>query len=121
MKTHVSHSGGERRIAPVYVVCSAETMIDAPIGEAWRYAINYASWQNFPLIQHVSGELGQEGEVVLLSKEEKGFKSFPPYYARTVKLDPGRRVIWKTYPEERTEDNDFFGFVEFRLEEAQGK
>lgn len=104
---------------PVYLVLSGEFTINAPPAEVWRHVLNYPSWQNFSLAQHVSGEPGEEGEVVLLSKEEKGF-TFPPYYARTIKLEPQRRAIWKTYPERSSADSDFFGIVEFRLESCQG-
>jgi hypothetical protein len=49
---------------------------------------------------------------VLLRKDEPGFE-FPPYYARTIKIEPGTRVIWKTYPAD--DSASFFGIVDFRL------
>lgn len=110
----------ERKMAPVYVVWEGELILDAPIDQAWRHVIDYPSWQSYSTVRHVSGELGQEGEVVLLQNEDKGLK-FLPYYARTIKLDPGRRVIWKIYPQEGTQGVGFFGFCEFRTDEMQGK
>jgi uncharacterized protein YndB with AHSA1/START domain len=107
-------------IEPVYVVESGGMTIDAPTAEVWRLVLDYPSWQNFPVVQHVSGDPGGEGEVVLLRKEEKGFV-FPSYYARTIKLQPQRRVIWKTYPEKQSPESNFFGIVEFRLDDRQGK
>jgi hypothetical protein len=107
-------------IEPVYLVLSGELTIRASPAEVWRHVVNYPSWQNFSVVRHISGERGGEGEVVLLSKEEKGF-TFPPYYARTIKLEPRRRAIWKTYPEAKDEDTAFFGIVDFRLDDRQGE
>jgi hypothetical protein len=108
-----------RQIEPVYVVLSGETLLNAPIETAWRHMINYPSWQHYSTVQHIAGIPGQEGEVVRLQKAEKGF-AFPAYFARTIRLDAPRRVIWKTYLEKGTEEVDRFGIVEFRLVEAKG-
>jgi len=107
-------------LTPVHLVFDGEMMLDAPVKVTWRHIVNYPSWQNYSLVQHISGEPGQEGEVVLLKKEEGGIE-LPSYYARTVKLDPQRRIIWKTYPQERSAEGVSFGIVEFRVDEAQGK
>lgn len=119
MNVPSSGAWSPRQVGPVYMVKNGEMMIDAPIKKVWHYVINYTLWQNFPTAQHVSGETGQEGELVLLRKDETGF-SFPPYYARTILLDPERRAIWKTYPEKGTQDVEFFGIVDFRVNEIQG-
>lgn len=110
----------DRNIAPVYLVLNGEMMLDSPTQESWLHVIDFGSWNNFPILRHISGEPGQEGEVVLLKKVEKGF-DFPAYYCRTIKLDPERRVIWKTYPETKTEEDDFFGIVDFRVYDEGGK
>lgn len=107
-------SDSARKVAPVYLVWDGELMLDAPVSAAWPHVINYPSWQNYSTVQHVSGPRGGDGEVVLLFKEEHGFK-FPPYYAITIKLEPERRVIWKIYPEKGTQEIDFFGIVQFRV------
>lgn len=109
-----------RKIAPVYLLWEGDLILDSPIKDAWPHVINYPSWQNYSSVEHISGEPGQEGEVVLLKKDEEGF-TFPPYCTRTIKLDPACRVIWKTYPAEPTEENDFFGIVDFSLHEMNGK
>jgi hypothetical protein len=108
------------RTAPVDLVFEGEIILDAPVAQAWPHVLNYPSWQNYSNVEHVSGTPGGVGEVVLLHKEEAGFE-FPPYYARTLKLVPERQVIWKTYPEKPAEGNDFFGIVDFKLEDAEGK
>lgn len=105
-----------RKTAPVYVVFEGEMMIDAPARYVWRHAINYPSWQNYSVNRHISGPRGQEGEVVLLQKNENVYVS-QPYYARTIKVDPERRIIWKTY----RDNSDYFGIVEFRLQEVDGR
>lgn len=100
-----------RKITPVYLLWNEELLIHAPAQRVWRHVLNYPSWQVYSIMQHVSGKQGTEGEVVLLKKDEAGFE-FPPYYARTIKLDPGSRIIWKTYPEKTS---DFFGIVDFKV------
>ncbi len=109
-----SHDG--LRIEPVYLVRSGDMMIEAPVKSTWVHVVNYPSWQHYPIVRHISGKPGQEGEVVLLKKEEKGFE-FPPYYARTLKIDLERRLMWKTFPQNR-QPIDFFGIVDFQLQPA---
>jgi hypothetical protein len=101
--------------APVYLFEEGEMMIDAPVREVWPYVVDYSSWQAYSIVQHVSGKPGQEGEVVLLKKETSAQST--PYYARTIKLEPGRRVVWKTF----RENVEYFGIVEFRTYESGGK
>jgi hypothetical protein len=114
--TQTADSDRRGKIAPVYVVYNGEMTINAPVETVWRLAIDYTSWQNYSVVQHVSGVPGQEGEVVLLKKEEKEYVSVP-YYARTIKIDPERRIIWKTYRDQ----TDYFGIIEFIMYDAQGK
>lgn len=120
MDVQASRADEACRIEPVYLFWNGEIMLDAPVRIAWPHVINYPSWQNYSSVQHISGPVEQEGEVVLLRKEEAGFE-FPAYYARTLKLEPERRVVWKTYPQHAAPGNDFFGIVEFRLYEEQPK
>jgi hypothetical protein len=108
-----------KRIEPVYLVMGGEMTFDAPRALVWRHVLDYPTWQNYSSVKSISGEAGKEGELVMLIKEEKGF-SFPPYFARTIKLDSPNRVIWKTYPEPGQEI-DFFGIVEFKVDEFHGK
>ena len=108
------------RRAPVYLVFDGEMLLDAGVQDAWPRVIDYPSWQNYSTVQHVCGNPGQEGEVILLKKNEGGVE-FPAYCARTVKLEQGRRIIWKTFPAEKADGDDSFGIVEFMLEDVQGK
>lgn len=103
------------KTAPVYLIRSGELMLDRPLKEAWPLVIDYPSWQNYSKVEHVSGRPGEKGEVVVLHKEEEGFK-FPPYCARTIKLEPERRVIWKTWPQGDEQNGDFFGIVDFTVQ-----
>ena len=105
-----------RKIAPVYIVLEKETLIDAPVSVVWRHALNYPSWQNYSIVRHVAGEPGQEGEVVYLKKDELKSPT-TAYYARTIKLEFERRVIWKTY----RENVNYFGIVDFRFYDVGGK
>jgi hypothetical protein len=114
MDTPDMQGSGARR-AHVYIVREGSMFIGAPVKEVWRLALDYPSWQNYSIVRHISGEPGGEGEVVLLKKEEAGVQT-TPYYARTIKLEPKRRVIWKTF----RDDTDYFGIVEFRVEGKDG-
>jgi hypothetical protein len=110
----MSNSEESRKTAPVYLFWDGEFLLDSTVEKAWPHVLDYPAWQNFPLVQHVSGRPGEEGEVVRLRKEEGGFSS-PPYYARTIKLEPNHRVIWKVYLEPGQVDFDMSGFVEFTV------
>lgn len=102
--------------APVYTILDGEFTIDAPVKDVWPHLLNFYGWQNFSVNKHISGKPGAEGEVILLKKEEPG-SSPNPYYARTIKLEPERRIMWKTYPEA----GNYFGIVEFKLDDVGGK
>jgi hypothetical protein len=108
------------KVAPVYVVLEGELLIDAPVEFTWPYVVDYPSWQDYSRVETVSGKHGEQGEVLLLIKEEEGFE-FPPYYARIIRLEPNRRFLGKTWPIETNDENDFFGIVDFRIEDAGGK
>jgi hypothetical protein len=103
--------------APVYVVVDGDLLLDCTAEQAWPLILDYTKWQNYTIAEPVSGIRGAEGEVVLLKKEETGM-TFPTYYARTILLEPGRRVIWKTYPEHPGPGNSYFGFVDFSVSAA---
>jgi hypothetical protein len=103
-----------RRIAPVYVLLDHEMLLDAPIADAWPHIVNYPSWQNYSSVERISGQQGCVGEVVALRKEEKGF-AFPPYYARTLRIDAPTRIVWKTFLAQGAHEIDRFGIVDFRL------
>jgi hypothetical protein len=117
MDIQAASTKNDRKVAPVYLVFTGEIMLNAPRDVAWPQAINYPSWQNYTIVQNVSGRPGEEGEVVLLKKEEL---NFPPYYARTIKLEPPSRVIWKVFLD-KDAAMDLFGIVEFNLHEVGGK
>jgi hypothetical protein len=118
--THKAEEAITMKVAAVDLVWNGEWTFDAPLHDVWRHVIDYPSWQNYSSVEHVSGQVGCEGEVVLLRKDEPGFE-FPPYYARTIKLDPPHWVIWKTFPMRASPENQFSGIVEFRLNEASGR
>jgi uncharacterized protein YndB with AHSA1/START domain len=104
------------RIATLYVVFENEVTFAAPREQAWPHVLAYPTWQTYSRVEHVSGEPGGEGEVVLLEKDGYPF----PIRAQTIKLDPGRRFMGKVGAAEPSEGNDWFGFVDFRLEDAEG-
>lgn len=96
----------------VHIVYDADMVIAAPRAVVWPCAVAYPTWQNFAVARTVSGRPGAEGEVVALQKDEAVYRS-TPYFARTLRIDPERRLIWKTY----RENSDYFGIIEFMLED----
>jgi len=114
MSDTTSEGAATLPVAPVYLVFSGDFLLDGPLKRVYQHVLNYPSWQNYTAVEHVSGERGEEGELVILKKEEEGF-SFPPYYARTIKIEPERRLIWKVYPTEQGIEGDFFGIVDFKV------
>lgn len=108
-----------RKIEPVYLFTTRELVLNVPIDVAWRHVLAYEKWQQYSKLETLSGTPGQVGHMTRLIKEEKGF-TFPTYRARLLLLEPPHRVVWKTWPEEPSEGNDFFGIVDFRLR-SEGK
>lgn len=101
---------------PAYVMLDGSFLIDSPVEKVWPLAIEYTSWQAYSSADPVSGPPGAVREVVRLKKEEPGLESFPDYYARTLKIEANRRIVWKTWPASRDEGGaDFWGIVDFRL------
>jgi uncharacterized protein YndB with AHSA1/START domain len=108
------------KIDPIYMIWSDEIMINASVKNTWKHVTNPPSWQNFPVYKTVSGSTGNEDEVILMRKEEEGFE-FPSYFARVLKIEPERRIVWKTYPEKITPQENFFGIVDFKIHDEGGK
>lgn len=104
----------DSRTAPVYVLLGEEFVLDAPPTTAWPLVIDYPRWQNYASVQTLEGTPGEVGEVVRLQKDEDGFE-FPPYFARTLLIEPERRIVWKTFVDRADEEAPLFGIVEFRL------
>jgi hypothetical protein len=100
-------------LTPVVLVLDHELVLAAPAEVAWPHVRAYETWQTYSRVEHVSGEPGGLGEVVLLEKE--GVPD--PFYTRTVLFVPGRRFIGKMYP---LEGSSWFGFAEFRLDDVDG-
>ena len=102
----------------------AESLVRCDIGMAWRILLDYTTWNPSyagATVTRIEGAAGTEGELVLISNnwsyaERTGF---PPYYARTVKLVPGRRVVWYCYAKEglafQDQQDPFRNFVDFGL------
>lgn len=103
--------------APAYMVLDGSLTLAGPVEDVWPIVLDFPGWQDFSSSETVSGTPGAVREVTLLKKEEPGLESFPPYYARTVKIVPRERIIWKTFPQRSSADDPtFFGIVDFRLE-----
>ena len=108
------------KITTVDMIVEGEIELDCSVARVWPSIMNYTSWQNFTHAEHISGVEGGEGEIVLLCKREKGTDIYPPYYARTMLIEPEKRFIWKTYFEQENSAFDFSGIVDFRLKDQLG-
>jgi hypothetical protein len=98
--------------SPAYVIVDGTLLLDAPVEAAWPCVVDYPSWQDFSGIERISGAVGEEGEVFYLTKVEEGFE-FPPYYARTLKVEHESHIVWKTFAADVPEGTGFFGVVQF--------
>lgn len=111
--------------APVDLVFSGDFELEASVEAAWPHVLSYPTWQHFPIVEHLSGTPGGEGEVVRLKKETDGY-TIGPYLARTLRLDHSNHVvIWKVYLDPEQGDvqglggaSNVQGNVEFRLTEV---
>jgi hypothetical protein len=112
-----------RRVSPVDLFLSGQFKLDASAAQAWPVVLDYTAWQTYPIAENVSGQPGELGEVVRLRKVAESFET-PPYFARTVALEPGRRIVWKVYPEKSGKEEVFLGavgfsgYVDFQVSEA---
>jgi len=103
-----------KAITPVFMILDNETILPASPEEVWPTLLDYPTWQNYSEVRRISGVIGEVDEVVALIKKEKGFV-FPPYYARTLKIDPPRRIVWRTFIDKGADPIDRSGIVDFRL------
>jgi len=117
MSNSVGAPNNGREIERIYVFLDGEMTINAARKDVWRHVVNYPTWQNYSTVQHLAGNPGEEGELVLLKKTEAGIE-LGPYYARTIKIEPERRFTWKTFTDR--EELNGFGIVEFRLDDMKG-
>jgi hypothetical protein len=107
---------------PAYVFLNGSFIIDRPVAAVWPLLLEYTSWQQYSSVERVSGEVGKVREVVLLKKEEPGLETFPQYFARTLLIEPGERVVWKTWPAHAAGGGpDFWGLVDFRVADEAGQ
>lgn len=104
---------------PVYLIMDGELLLDAPVDVAWPCVTDFPSWQGFTTVdREIEGVKDEAYEVFRLFKEEEGFEWPEPYYARTLMVDPEKRIVWKTFPTNVPEGTGYFGIVDFRLESA---
>jgi hypothetical protein len=120
MNSKISRFAAEAIVPPVYVVGTGEVLLEAPRKKVWPHIIHYTTWQAYTITEHISGKAGEEGEVVLLKKDDGTGIVTPAYYARTVRIEPERRIIWKTFTDNGDQEINFSGVVDFRLQETNG-
>jgi hypothetical protein len=108
---------------PAYMIMDGGFVLDAPVDVAWPCVTDFPRWQGFSLVERaIEGVVDEENEVFRLCKEEVGFEWPGAYYARTLMIDPGSRIVWKTFPTDVPEGTGYFGIVDFRLEpEGEGR
>lgn len=106
------NAAGHDKVGAVDFFFSGEFGLDAPAAEVWPVVLDYTAWQDFRAAENVSGKSGEPGEVVRLLKVTDDFET-PPYLARTIVLEPGRRIVWKVYPEKSGAGDEFLGAVGF--------
>jgi hypothetical protein len=106
------------QLEPVYVVCDAERLIARERADCWTHVLDYTSWQDYRSRETIAGTPGEIGEVVRLEMGEAGMESFPPYLAKTICIEAQRQIVWKTFSIQGEAESEFFGIVNFRLNDA---
>lgn len=106
------------QISLAYLVRKFEMMIDAPRKAVWPYLLDFTSFnQTFEKVELLSGEENCVGAVSLLTKLQ-GKWFMPPYLVKVIRVIPEEQIVWKMFPRE---GEGFFGFVDFRIEDNEGK
>lgn len=93
----------------------AESTVNCRIQKAWELMLNYQTWNPGFLgatITRVLGEPNSEGEVVQIGLLDPTGRPLPPFYARTMKVEPCRRIAWYCHSKL---DDSFRTFLEFGL------
>jgi hypothetical protein len=91
---------------------------------AWRILLNFEAWNPTfvgATVTRVRGNASSVGEILLITKtysDPKG-EAFPEYYAETIKVVPGRRIVWYCYAKDgltyHGQKDPFRNFVDFGL------
>lgn len=102
----------------VQIFNCGEVAIDAPARAVWPYLLDFRTFNDtFEKIELLEGEEHAVGSITRLTKSQ-GQWYVPPYLVKIIHLEPGKRIVWKLFPEQGEE---YVAFVEFSLREEGGK
>lgn len=105
----------------------ADVFVRSSLKPAWQALLNYEAWNPTFVgaqVEPVRGIRGSEDELVLISKKVPGHAALPRFYAQTVKVIPGRRIVWYVHATDEQayqgQKDAFRNFVDFGLTEESG-
>jgi hypothetical protein len=98
----------------------AESIVHCSLEHSWKVLLNYQAWNpSFAgaKVIRVQGEPNREGEIVRIQKAitDSSGKTWPEFYAQTVKIVPYHHVVWHVYSQSGDPSRNF---VDFTLEPA---
>jgi hypothetical protein len=103
-----------------------ETVVHCDIATAWEILVDYEAWNPTFVgaqVTRIEGTPRSEGERVRIHKtySDPLGDAVPEFYAETVKIVPGRRIVWYCYAREghtyQNQKDPFRNFVDFGLTE----
>ena len=101
----------------VTVVVRSEVIVERPASLIWPALLDLKSWkEGIGKIERLSGEAGAQDELRFLTPPDGNAAN--GYFLQTVRVVPGRRLVLKLFPKDRSA---FFGFADFNLREADGR
>jgi len=107
----------------------ADSFVKCKIAHAWGVLLEYDRWNPTfagAQVTPIRGTARSEGELILVSKKSSDPKGepFPEFYCETVKVVPGRRIVWYAYAKEghryQNQKDPFRNFIDFGLTEEPG-
>jgi hypothetical protein len=107
----------------------ADIFVKCKLDHAWKRLWEFERWNPTfagAQVTSIKGEARGEGEVILVSKRlsDPAGEPFPEFYCETVKVVPGRRVVWYAHAEKghkyQGQTDPFRNFIDFGLTEEPG-
>lgn len=93
----------------------AECLLTCDTETAWKPMLNYYAWNPGFVgarMTRICGTPDSAGEIVLIGLVDANGAALAEFYASTLLVVPGRRVVWYAYPKE---GNAFRNFIQFAL------
>jgi hypothetical protein len=107
----------------------ADILVKCNLDHAWEKLWEFEQWNPTfagAQVTSIKGAAKGEGEIIGVSKKiaDPDGEPFPEFFCETVKVVPGRRVVWYAYAKEghkyQGQTDPFRNFIDFGLTEELG-